>query len=180
MFYNVLLQKRLLFVDQCQLFLSHNSIQPLWLFRVQNGINCLTIQNELIIPPISPFCLKCPCLTSSKNWALLNRCLCTSRLWENIQCSSHYYPLQEMQIMQIFQDLFVNSHLPLCLSWCFYWGCKGDKPHWTVRCQTHLTLSKCYLLDLPLWLGEQPGIHSFRSIWLSLIVRVFTTQAEFL
>ena len=28
------------------------------------------------------------------------------------------------------------------------WGCEGDKPHWTVRCQAHLILSKCYSPDL--------------------------------
>ena len=40
------------------------------------------------------------------------------------------------------------------------------KKHWTMRYQVHLILSKCYSLDLPLWLGAQP--------------QVFATQAKFL
>ena len=35
-------------------------------------------------------------------------------------------------------------------SWCFCWGHEGDEPHWTVRCQACLILSKCYSPDFPL------------------------------
>ena len=50
----------------------------------------------------------------------------------------------------------------------------------TVRCWVHLILSKCYLLDLLLWLGAWNQILVFRPTWLYLIIEVLATQKKFL
>ena len=47
---------------------------------------------------------------------------------------------------QCFGNLSFNSAVLVT----FAKGCKGNKPHWTVRCWACLILSKYYLLDLPL------------------------------
>ena len=44
-----------------------------------------------------------------------------------------------------------------------------SKPHWTVRCQTHLILSNCYLPDL--LFERETEIHGFRSTSPYLIIK---------
>ena len=57
---------------------------------------------------------------------------------------------------------------------------EGDETHLTVRYWARLILSKCYLLCLPLWLGADLRIHTFRPTRPCFIVEVLATWEKFL
>ena len=56
----------------------------------------------------------------------------------------------ESKVLQYFDNM--NMQFSSCR--CFYWGCEGDKPHWTVRCQMFFFLW-CYALSLNWVLSSQ-------------------------
>lgn len=116
-------------------------IHQFQLFRVQVNINGLSLQNELLVNHSFNFtrhsitlCLKHSCLmTCSGRWLLTKLLLMHIRIVEYLLFIVHYL-LEEMLVMQLFQEFIAHVCLPLCSSSrCFYCGCE-DETHCTVRC----------------------------------------------
>ena len=82
------------------------------------------------------------------------------------------------QYIYIYIYILVTQNLKniLVTCWMFWQGPEGDEPHWTVRCQAHLILSKSYSLDLPQWLK----ICSFSPTQTYLIFKFLQCKQNFL